>query len=100
MLCLIKMNRYGHLEVEPKSEAESQRLRAAYAAVHNHSRAYRHRADEPLFYIQDESSIEVFLNDVLGTKRSSAAKRRDLAAGYEITKQVDTDYLHYLLGLS
>lgn len=100
MLCLIKMNRYGHLEVEPKSEAESQRLRAAYAAVHSRSGAYLHRGDEPLFYIQDESSIEAFLNDVLGTKRAGAAQRRDLEAGYEITKQVDAEYLYDLLGLS
>ena len=93
MLCKINMNRYGHLEVEPVSEATSRRVRHDYSAANRRSGAYLTNLlndDEPLIYLQREDDVESFLD---------MAQRKELEAGYEITEQVDNDYVYSLLGL-
>ena len=102
MLCKINMNRYGHLEVEPVSEATSRRVRHDYSAANRRSGAYLTNLlndDEPLIYLQREDDVESFLDFVLGRNAAGMAQRKELEAGYEITEQVDNDYVYSLLGL-
>ena len=103
MLCRINMNRYGHLEVEPVSGASSRRLREEYSAANRRAGDYYTNLlndDEPLIYLQLEDDIEAFLDYVFGSNREAMQQREELASGYEMTEQVDTDYLYSLIGLS
>lgn len=88
MIVYVESNRFGHLEIDPKSRRHDARLRREYKLTHGNL-----PDGDSLLYVQGEDGVESFLS-MLAPRAAQAVRE-----GYLTRCRVSEDVICAMLGI-